>query len=85
MVYSDGLVCVECGFAIAYGADSVESPPDGWRARWDRFTVQLERDAVSVVNGDSDDNRAFSRQACDYCHSPLGGARMAVVFSWVES
>ena len=80
--FSEGLVCIDCGQAIANGPDSIGEPAEGWRVAYDRECREMARLGVDVVNGDEADDHTFSRSRCDLCRSPLGGARMAVLFSW---
>jgi hypothetical protein len=66
--------CVDCGFFLANGLP--DECAEGWspeaiEANWPRSEWRL-------VNGDSEDDAAFSWSPCDCCGTRLGGARMAV-------
>jgi hypothetical protein len=74
VMITDLLACEDCGFYLANGMPDDAQP--GWSP--DLIEAQWPAARWRLVNGDAEDDHAFSWQACDCCGSRLGGTRMAV-------
>lgn len=81
-------VCVDCLFAIHFGADSIENPDPRWNrdaftesmklGEWDDWSCvchEYEESWCEHCDSDDDGTTDFSTKSCDCCKSPAAGSR----------
>jgi hypothetical protein len=81
-------VCLDCYFALNFGANGVENPDPRWsRAKfeksisvgewsdWHCVCHEYESSWCEFCDSDDDGTKAFSYMACDTCETPAAGSR----------
>lgn len=73
-IINDLYVCVDCAIYIANGDLPADSTPER-----DKEIIKGVRDEAPYywVVDSTGDSENFMRRACDCCHSPLAGDRLA--------